>query len=1184
MEMFFDLQRFKEIENRTPNIVVSGTSDDDTIENYSAEGVTINAGDGDDSIKNYGSLTAVNGGDGDDDIYNFSSQVTITGGAGKDSIENWEGSSVSIDGGAGKDYIENYESDAVSIYGGDDNDKIDNSDSSNATINGGKGDDSIDLGYAQNTSNVIVYKSGDGNDTIYGYNPSDIISLAGGSITSWSIKSDYEDYSNSLVLKVGTGSLTIYNAVSAKVNDSIINPLSTEGTWANDTITNFKSNVTINAQSGNDEIYNGGSKVLINVGDGYSKYVYNYGANTTINGGAGENCIYNYSSGDSVTINTGASGDAIGNHASNVLINSGDGNDRITVGSSSDNENVTVNAGAGNDNITNYYGSTNVSINGGSGDDYIDNWSGGDSVTIDGGAGDDYIKNSGDSISIDGGDGDDDIYNMGDNVTISGGIGNDLISLYSDSYSDDYYNNVIVYNNGDGNDTIEGFDANDTLQISGSYSTAKSGSNVIVTVGKGKITLVDAGDLSTVNITGAKAPAPAPVTTNSWTISGTTAKYGTSSKTLVTVTGVKSLDGISLSGKKITVSKAALGTSKVTVSDGYTLALAKDVAKPKSTAAAWSYKNKVATYKSASTTAGYTLASNGKSITYSKAKTASTLATINGVTSAKGISVKGKVITIPKSIVSSKTVTTNGNGYEFSLAKGDYAKATIKGGANKDAITSNGSNLSIVVGTANDTVKVTGSKNTITGGKGNDLVSLSSAAKNNVIAYTSGDGNDSIYGFDANDTLKIAKSTAKVTTSGNDVVFTVGKGKITVKDAKNKTIAYSDAGGTKTYSTVSAEPYKLNSANTAITLLSSYSDKNFDAANFDEKIVTINAAAVTRNISITGNANANKIIGGSGNDTLEGDLKNDSLTGGKGADVFVYYDGSGNDVITDYSEEDKIYVATGTISNVSKSGIKDVVLTVGTGKIVVKNAIKKGITYFDENDFEHDYKNGETVVINGNVAKISENYWKDSFKVDSFAKNIKTINASAVTKALSITGNKIANSIVGSIEDDYIDAGAGNDTIFGGDGNDTLIGGKGADTLQGSAGKDVFVYSSGDGNDLIVDYRQSEDIIWIKSGTIGDAYVNETDVILRVDSGRITVKDGKDKVITIKDKDGKQTTQSYAEKNPSDSVWFLADDDDFAKDNELGAIVQSNSADYSFMNTSTKLAKENDLITYAAKK
>lgn len=153
---------------------------------------------------------------------------------------------------------------------------------------------------------------------------------------------------------------------------------------------------------------------------------------------------------------------------------------------------------------------------------------------------------------------------------------------------------MFIYSTGDGNDTIRGLNETSTLQIAGTYSTKQSGDDIVVTVGKDKITLEGATSLSTVNISGTKSA------TNSWTLDGTTATYGDK----ITVTGVKSVSGLKLSGKTVIIFKAALNASKITISGkGYKLKLAKGLA-PVKKSAGWTFKKSTATYKGSSTTAG----------------------------------------------------------------------------------------------------------------------------------------------------------------------------------------------------------------------------------------------------------------------------------------------------------------------------------------------------------------------------------------------------------------------------------------------------------------------------------------------------------------------------------------------------------------------------------------------------
>ncbi len=78
---------------------------------------------------------------------------------------------------------------------------------------------------------------------------------------------------------------------------------------------------------------------------------------------------------------------------------------------------------------------------------------------------------------------------------------------------------------------------------------------------------------------------------------------------------------------------------------------------------------------------------------------------------------------------------------------------------------------------------------TISGGKGNDRFELLFYPKNNLIQYASGDGNDTVDGFDSDDILHITKGSYEVSTKNNDVIVTVGKGKIILKDAVGEEIS-----------------------------------------------------------------------------------------------------------------------------------------------------------------------------------------------------------------------------------------------------------------------------------------------------------------------------------------------------------------------------------------------------------
>ncbi|MBR2518576.1 MAG: hypothetical protein IKE46_02130 [Selenomonadaceae bacterium] len=144
-----------------------------------------------------------------------------------------------------------------------------------------------------------------------------------------------------------------------------------------------------------------------------------------------------------------------------------------------------------------------------------------------------------------------------------------------------------------------------------------------------------------------------------WTLSGTTATYTSESNTdgytlagdkkVVTYTpahdadislkvyGVKSLDGLSLSGTTVTVAASSLDKQTVTISKGYTLAIADDVEQPSTRGKYWTQLDEdTYLYTSSSTTAGYTLSKN--KITYSDESVSGEQYTIKGAAGTELIS------------------------------------------------------------------------------------------------------------------------------------------------------------------------------------------------------------------------------------------------------------------------------------------------------------------------------------------------------------------------------------------------------------------------------------------------------------------------------------------------------------------------------------------------------------------
>ena len=170
-----------------------------------------------------------------------------------------------------------------------------------------------------------------------------------------------------------------------------------------------------------------------------------------------------------------------------------------------------------------------------------------------------------------------------------------------------------------------------------------------------------------------------------------------------------------------------------------------------------------------------------------------------------------------------------------------------------------------------------------------------------------------------------------------------------------------------------------------------------DHISSDDVTVSINGGA--GNDILLGGTGNDSLNGGDGADTLSGGKGNDTFTGGNCADVFIYT--GGKDVIQDYSEEDKISI-TGT-ADISTSG-SNVIFTVGTGKITVKNAADKIISHVDAED-EHIYPTATDVRINGKTITLTESYMEDNFDLKNYDSTLQTVdefNTTSLSRAINL--------------------------------------------------------------------------------------------------------------------------------------------------------------------------------------
>ncbi len=256
-----------------------------------------------------------------------------------------------------------------------------------------------------------------------------------------------------------------------------------------------------------------------------------------------------------------------------------------------------------------------------------------------------------------------------------------------------------------------------------------------------------------------------------------------------------------------------------------------------------------------------------------------------------------------------KSVKITGNALANSIVGGS-GKNSLYGGAGNDSLTGGKSNDILIGGKGSDFLSGGKGNDTLTGGKGKD-----------VFIYTA--GKDVITDYASGDKISIGGAISKAAVSGSDVVFTVGKGSLTVKNAKGKSLAITDSKGKSYSATVS----KSNAMK--VTLINSTKSP----VTLDAAIKTVDASKRTKAVKIVGNASANSIVGGSKNDSIYGGKGNDSLIGGKGADVLT--GGKGNDTLIGGKGNDSLWGNGGSDTFIYSSGDgKDIIYGFGNNDLL----------------------------------------------------------------------------------------------------------------------------------------------------------------------------------------------------------------------------------------------------------
>lgn len=1300
-ELSFDLQRFA-VFNYDNNVRVDGTTSADEIYIYGSK-VTVDSGTGNDVIGDNGNSNKLNGGTGNDSIYLFSvssgasvdagtgndyinsfaqGKHTLRGGTGNDYFYNSSlGTGAIIDGGTGNDVILNA-ADKVNITGGTGNDSIAVWGTAN-TVNAGTGNDTIS---GSSGGNLYLYNAGDGNDIITTWNANDTINITG---DNYQRKND----GNDVVLTVGTGKITLKDAKSKTVkivgtegkstssdgnggvitggsqitnssnnakltsgdtNDTIINSgsyVTISAGAGNDTInTDNSSYISINAGAGNDSVYCRSNRSTVNAGAGndivsnityYSSVfggegndsLYNYSFYSTINGGAGDDTITLYSSAgeniidytsgdgndlirgfkekDSLRIGGGNGTYSTTTSASNVIVSVGNG--KITlegakgkdytilgkyvgetvntkpVNITNSKNSVTLTGTIYNDTIDNT-GST-VKVNTGGGDDIVTLRYGletdSNKVTLDAGAGNDKIYAGGKYNSVNAGDGNDSIYVHGSYGTVLAGAGKDTISgnngnmkLFGNEDNDlisitSYWSNTIssgggvdtiavegggkhsiaggadadrislgsatnstiFYASGDGNDTVWNFNSTDMLNISGSYSTAKSGSDISVKVGSGSILLKDATKIGSININGKTitvgkeetvtqqdviknfmASLDKSTSTNATTLMDNAVKTASNGKF---ATIQKAIDAMvkdcqySASGTEFLRNYCGIildndDTGAISGYDaGGKLKTAKSVIPESGT------KYSLDTSKYGGYYVWYDNKDSGLNIRYTD---------VGNVTKDKQ-----HIMDCAYSWWSSEAVKliNESYGYNFSDSNAKYKKVYLTFSQSGDYLAYTGQyrdGLEINVNLEYfNSFKSNDYDGTSPNGQGyldrtftHETVHAVMMSKlgnkfwNLPQFFTEGIA-ELIHGIDDKRTWNINQlatdadylKTKLSMTSGTGDSPTYAAGYMLLRYiAKQSATTNNSSAASAVTSTQKKIPTGVTTKDTTMTISAKFTGKSINMSDYAANLTKADASAVTKAINIFGNKNNNMIIGGKGADYLAGGAGNDTLSGGAGADILS--GGTGNDSLNGGAGNDSLYSGTGTNTLTGGAGSDRFFYEGGnltitdyeagekikiSGDKISKSTVTGGNVVFTTGKGSITLTGGagKTVTLIDKDDKVSSKvYGKASGGESSTSTTLKVTNSTpspvtvdASVKTINASGRTTAVKITGNDLANTISGGSKNDSLYGGAGADSILGNAGNDKIWGDAGNDIL--RGGDGNDSLAG-GAGNDSLWGDAG------------------------------------------------------------------------------------------------------
>ena len=237
---------------------------------------------------------------------------------------------------------------------------------------------------------------------------------------------------------------------------------------------------------------------------------------------------------------------------------------------------------------------------------------------------------------------------------------------------------------------------------------------------------------------------------------------------------------------------------------------------------------------------------------------------------------------------------------------------------------------------------------------------------------------------------------------------------------------------------------------------------------------------------ISGNIHANTLMGGGGDDWLNGYLGADTMAGGIDNDTYLVDDAG--DVVTENMDEglDTIFSTIDFSLAANGSNVEGLGLLEGAAINATGNGLDN---WLSGNSLDNTLIGGggnDTLVGGAGVDTMDGGIGDDTYYVDYFVNNVGDVEVEAagaghdtvyssathmlsanvedlwlIESAVAGTGNNDANHIYGNATPNNLSGVGGADTLWGAGGNDIIAGGAGNDMINGGAGAD-WLYGDAD--------------------------------------------------------------------------------------------------------------------------